>query len=246
MPRASRSILLGTFHTSTMLTFGDAFVDLRQSQPVLADLLWYVTAQAALERSGPKGIRTGLYVLLKVGPELDPRMSLHRLLFGSCVSAFLIFLSLSATSLMDIFQFSMEKEDFERTVRYFVWEGRENYVSRRQMKAAIDKAKGERGAPDFDLPGWERFLQLIRSFLDAPESLTALPFLVKEIAFRAISGPREEPDDHLRRLFQANNRARQFVFSTATYLVHATSLPSEFASLLESDINRLVTPGAPA
>ena len=94
----------------------DAFVGLRQSEPALADLLWFVTTQAALERSGPKGIRSGLSALLKAGPELDPRKPLHRLLFGSFLSAFLIFLSLSATSLIEIFQFSMEREDFERTV----------------------------------------------------------------------------------------------------------------------------------
>lgn len=222
----------------------DALVGLRQSQPNLTDLLLYITTHAALERSGPKGIRTGLSALLKVGPELDPRKPLHRLLFGNCLSGFLIFCSLSITSLMEIFQFSMEKDDFERTVRYFVWEGRDNYVNRRQMKAALDKAKGESTATEFDLPEWNRFLKIVRSFLDAPEALAALPFLAKEIAFRGVAGPRREPDDHLRRLFQMNNRARQFMFATASYLVHATKLPKEFAVSLEDEINALVTPGA--
>ena len=63
----------------------------------------------------------------------------------------------------------MERDDFERTVRYFVWEGRENYMSRRQMKLAIDKVKGDTSASDFDLPEWPRFLNIVRSFLDAPE-----------------------------------------------------------------------------
>jgi hypothetical protein len=114
------------------------------------------------------------------------------------------------------------------------------------MKAAIDKAKGETAATDFELPEWERFLNIVRSFLDAPESLAALPFLAKEIAFRGISGSRKEQDDHLRGLFQANNRARQFVFATASYLVHATNLPREFGLQLEGEINGLVTPGATA
>jgi hypothetical protein len=224
----------------------DAFVQLRQAQPALTELLWYITTRAALDRSGPKGIRVGLSALLKAGPELDPQKPLHRLVFGSCVSAFLIFLSLSATSLMEVFQFSMEKQDFERTIRYFVWEGQENYDSRRRMKAAIDKAKGEIVAADFELPEWDRFLNIIRSFLDAPESLATLPYLAKEIAFRGIAGQRTEPDDHLRALFQANNRARQFVFATASYLVHATRLPREFGQRFEAEINSLVTPGAVA
>jgi hypothetical protein len=222
----------------------DAFDGLRRSEPALADFLWFVTTQAALERSGPRGIRSGLSVLLKAGPELDPRKPLHRLLFNSFLSAFLISLSLSATSLIEIFQFSMERDDFERTVRYFVWEGRENYMNRRQMKLALDKVKGDTSASDFDLPEWPRFLNIVRSFLDAPASSATLPFLAKEIAFRGIAGPRREPDDRLRRLFQANNRSRQFIFATANYLVLAAKLPREFEQLLEAEINGLVTPGA--
>jgi hypothetical protein len=87
-------------------------------------------------------------------------------------------------------------------------------------------------------------LNIVRSFLDAPESSAALPFLAKEIAFRGIAGPRTEPDDRVRLLFQTNNRSRQFMFATASYLVHAAKLPREFEQVLEAEINGLVTPGA--
>jgi hypothetical protein len=163
----------------------------------------------------------------------------HCFLLGNFISAFLIFLSLSSTTLKELFQFSMEKEDFEKTIRYFIWEGRENYLNRRNMKAAIDRAKGESDAKDFDLPEWERFLHVVRSFLDAPESLASLPFLIKEIAFRAMTTRRRDPDEHLRGLFEANNRARQFIFATTTYLVSrvlvsGTAWPSADRRILES------------
>jgi hypothetical protein len=227
------------------LDIWDCFVALGQVQPALGEAVWFATTQAALEASGPRGIRLGLSALIKAAPELDPRRSAHRLLFGGLVSGFLIFLSLSANALKEIFQFSMDKEDFERTVRYFVWEGRENYLNRRNMKAAIDKAKGDSTAAEFDLPEWHRFVQLVRFFLDAPEALSSLPLLTKEIAFRASAGAvRKDADEHIRRLFQMNNRARQFIFATATYLVHAARLPREFEALLESDVNVLVTDAA--
>ena len=92
---------------------------------MLSDLLWFVTTQAALEKSGPKGVRLAISAMLKTAPELDPKKPLHRFVFGNAVSGILIFLSFSATALKEIFQFSMEKRDFERTVRYFIWEGRE-------------------------------------------------------------------------------------------------------------------------
>jgi len=162
------------------------------------------------------------------------------------VSVLLISLSVCATALKDLFQFSMGKEDFERTVRYFVWKGRENYISRRQMKAAIDKAKDDTQGQDFDLPEWDRFLHIMRLFLDAPESIATLPFLTKEVAFRWVTPKRADPDEHLCRLFGSNTTARQFVFACANYFVHATKIPKEFLGLLESEINELLAGGSTA
>jgi hypothetical protein len=104
----------------------DRFVTLGQGQPALVEALWFVTTQAALEQSGPKGVRSGLATLIRVSGELDPTRAVHRLFFGTFVSAFLIFLTLSASALKDVFQFSMERANFEQRLRYFLWEGREN------------------------------------------------------------------------------------------------------------------------
>lgn len=220
----------------------DAIITLGQNNPALTDLLWYVATQSALEQRGAKGIRNCLSALKRCGPELDPRKPLHKVLFGCTVSSFLIALSLSVTSLIQIFQFSMDKKDFEKTVRYFVWEGRENYEMRASMKHAIDRAKGEVANTPFELPEWGRFIELIRLLLDASEALAELPFLCKEFAFRANQQSRQSPDQHLRDIFQSNNRARQFIFATASYLVCAAGLPREFVSGLENEINGLVTP----
>jgi hypothetical protein len=168
------------------------------------------------------------------------------LLFGAVTSAFLIGLSLSASSLIQIFQFSMAKGDFEKTLRYFVWEGKENYEIRLSMKTAMDRARGETPSAGFDLPEWPRFVQVMRSFLDAPEALAELPYLMKEVAFRGVQSFRLDPDEHLRKRFLSNNRARQFIFATVSYLVHANQLPKEFSSQMELDINNLVTPSKAA
>jgi hypothetical protein len=218
----------------------DRFLSLKKLQPALTDALLFLTTHAALELSGPRGVRTGLAFLLKVSGELDPMKPMHATLFRAYLSAILIFLSLSTSSLKDVFQFSMKKESFEQRLRYFVWEGREQYLNRRQMKAAIERAKGEAGPVEFDLPSWGQFVELMRSFLDAPEAIPSLAFLAKEIAFRTASNPKVEVDDHLRQYFHSNKRARQFIFGTASYLVNAAQLPKEFATNLESDINLLI------
>jgi hypothetical protein len=222
------------------LDLWDRLVELGQTNIALGDALRYATTQGALELSGPKGVRLGLAGLLKVAGELDPARPLHRLLFGSYLSAFLIFLSLSASELKEIFQFSMDKGSFEQLLRYYIWEGRDNYNNRRQMKAAIEKAKGQTDAVNFDLPEWNRFVELMRSFLDAPEAISSLAFLSKEMAFRAASKISKDADIHLRHLFISNNRARQFIFATVSYLVSAAQLPKQFQTEFETDINSLL------
>jgi len=157
------------------------------------------------------------------------------------LSSFLIFLAMSVDDLKEVFQFSMLKESFEQRLRYFIWEGRENYAQRRQLRHALEKAKGGEGSAEFDLPEWARFVELVRSFLDAPEALPPLALLAKEMAFRAAGPNRLEPDEHLRMLFASNNRARQFIFATASYLVHAARLPKEFSAQISQDVNQLLS-----
>jgi hypothetical protein len=224
------------------LDIWDSLLSLAAPHNPLADMILFVNARTGTEHSGPKGLRLGLSALLTSGPELDPKRPIHRLVFGTLVSAFLMFLNLSVNSLKEVFEFSMSKDAFEKTIRYFVWEGRDNYEIRRAMRMELHR---QSGAPSqFDLPEWDQFLHIIRSFLDAPEAIASLPFLAKEVAFRSMTGGRKDSDDHLRSRFAANNRARQFIFGAAKYLVSAGKLPTEFNRLLEDEINDLIDTSA--
>ena len=135
----------------------------------------------------------------------------------------------------------MEKRVFEQRLRYFLWEGRDNYFIRKQMRlAALGTAPGANGA-EMELPEWPRLVELMRSFLDAPEALPPLAYLAKEIAFRTVApAPKPAAETQLRRAFEINKRARQFIFLTGNYLVTATKLPREFASNLEAEVNDLL------
>lgn len=121
----------------------DQLIALRKNQPAFVEAVAYVTTHTALEISAPKGLRQGLATLMKVAGELDPAKPLHRLLFGTYVSGFLIFLSKAAGQLTEVFQFSMEKADFEQRLRYFVWEGRENYALRQKLKQCSGSSRAK-------------------------------------------------------------------------------------------------------
>jgi hypothetical protein len=145
--------------------------------------------------------------------------------------------------LKDVFDFNMGRADFEQRLRYFLWEGRENYDLRLKLRRALsDRAGSERDhANEFDLPEWGKLVELVRGYLQAPEALAILPFIVKEIAFRtAVSAQKPEADRHIVKLLSSNNRARQFIFAATSYLVQATSLPRAFQRDMEVAVNSLM------
>ncbi|WP_431269219.1 hypothetical protein [Dankookia sp. P2] len=205
----------------------------------LENLVSFSCTQAALEKSGGRGLRHGLAAFLKAAPELDPAKPRHRLLFGSGLSAYLVFLARAVGELKDVLALPMEREPFEKTLRYFIWEGRENYEIRRQMRAALERARGVEDSSDL-LPEWGRLINLMRSLLDAPDALSALPLLAKEMAFRLAQAPLPLADVRLQRMFRQNPRARQFIFAVTAYLVNAAGLPKDFASAVERDVNMLL------
>ena len=212
--------------------------------PHLADFTFFIGTQAALERSGPKGLRNGLAAIMRSAGELDPSKPVHRMLYGCALSAFLLHGAMCVAALKDIFDFSMPKDRFEQRLRFFLWEGRENYELRLKLRKALserEKPAGGEGSTEFDLPQWSKLVELMRGYLEAPEALMGLPFLAKELAFRSASPSiKNDADTRIKKLFMNNNRARQFIFSASKYLTSAASLPKEFNRELEKEINELV------
>jgi hypothetical protein len=208
-----------------------------------ADLTFFLSTRAPLELSGPKGIRLGLSALMHAGGELDPGKQLHHMVFGCVLSAFLLHMAMAIAVLKDAFDFSMARGDFEQRLRYFLWEGRENYELRFKLHRALQERAGADGSQitDFDLPEWGKLVELVRGYPEAPEALAPLALIVKEIAFRsATPQPKPDADRRISALLLSSNRARQFIFSATAYLIQATKLPRDFERELETRINELI------
>ncbi|WGM39936.1 hypothetical protein [Caulobacter sp. NIBR1757] len=209
----------------------------------LQELVQFSNMAPPLERNGPKGLRGALAILLRAAPEIDPRKPKHIFIYSLALSAFACFSAMTASDMKTIFQFDMTKEDFDRTARYYLWGGRDSYQMRRALKASIDHSGTPDSSIDLELPQWPRFLNMFRSFLDAPDLLSATPYLSKEIAFRAATGSRQEPDHRLSQMLSENKRARQFLFQMNAYLISAARLPKELQDTYESLVNSVTSDG---
>lgn len=220
----------------------DIFIDVPNRFPAMTDLVSYNGTFAALERAGAKGVRQAISALLKAAPEMDPEKDSHFFIYCATVSSFMIFLGQCLSELKDVFSFSMERDEFERVVRYYIWDGKDNFGVRKKMRELLlrSKSDAELNSNDFELPEWDKFLHLVRTCLDAPDAMLPLAYYAKEFAFRMISEPRFDPDLRLKNGLISNNRSRQFLFAAAAYLVSAGRLPKDFARKYEAALNGLM------
>ncbi len=238
----SPNFLYDSTYLSDMNTW-DAMPALINKYTHLSDLAYVSNTTAATEASGAKGARSALGTFIKASPELDPRKSEHLFFYANFLSAFAGFLTIAAVEVKHVFQFDMDKDEFEKTLRYYVWGGKDSYVMRRNFRATMERAGAGGANVEVELPEWTKFVSMFRAFLDAPDALAELPYLAKELAFRTLApASRPDVDARLRSLFTLNNRARQFLFLLNGYLVSVGQLPREFKEAYETLLNTTILP----
>jgi hypothetical protein len=215
----------------------DALAKIREHFPPLRDLVIFLCSQAPLEDSPVAGLRSLVAQLKRVEGELDPSKAQHRALFFLLVAQALVYLSAMARTYHNVFDPSDGLPEFEESLRFFVWGGKEAYELRQRLNVAIQSARGVEKAAVFDFPGWANFLEMFRSFLDAPFTLAPTCLPLKDMAFRELSTVDPQIDARLAKRLQANNRVRQYAMATANYLVSASRLPREFRDHLTTTLS---------
>ena len=241
---ASKDYALPSSYLEQISTW-DAVVKIREQYPALREIVDFLNCQAPLEDSAVVGIRSLVSNLKRVQGELDPNKAPHRALFGLMVAQALVFLSAMARTYHNMFDPAGNANEFEESLRYFVWGGREAYELRQRLNVALKSARGVEAAAQFDFPGWAQFLEMFRSFLDAPFTLGPACLPIKDLAFRELSTPDPKIDARLVKRLQVNNRVRQYAISAASYLVSASKLPKEFKDHFAANINTMLSGAEP-
>lgn len=205
--------------------------------PALDDYWIYLTSSAMLETHAIQGLRSLMAKFKKIDAELDPTKDIHRALFKLTLVQFCLYMSEMVRDFHNIFNPEMDKAEFEKIIRYYVWGGKESYLLRQRLKTALQNAKGVAEVEPFEFPAWERFVGLFRGFLDSPLLLGSVCLPLKDSAFRELSTTTADLDRRLSLRMGANNRVRQFILAAASYLVEATQLPREFKDHLGNDLS---------
>nr|WP_315594756.1 hypothetical protein [uncultured Cupriavidus sp.] len=199
------------------LSAWDALWNMRIKFPRVAILVEYLTSEAAFEQNPAAGFRTLLSRLKQTEGEFDVSKPEHRMLYGIVVSQAITFLAGIVREFNTLFDPEMKLEAFQKSLRNYIWGGREGYELRKRLQAALHANRQEDGQ-EVQLPGWDSFVELIRSLLDAPllAGSSALP--IKDLAFREMATPTLLADARIKDELMSNPRARQFALSANRYI----------------------------
>lgn len=211
-----------------------------KNYPPLHDTIKYLGSTALLQINAAQGIRGLMSQMKQAAGEFDPSKDTHRAVFKLALSQFTMFICVMVRDFQNIFDPQADKMRFEKTLRYYIWGGRENYELRQRLNVALKAAKGVADSEPFEFPAWDRFVELFRAYLDAPLTIGAMCLPIKDMAFRELTDAKEDLERRLTARWKTNNRNRQFAIMASTYFIEAIKLPREFRDDFVNDLNRLI------
>lgn len=236
---ASSDYLVPNSYLENISSWGK-LADIRKNYPNLSDLLTFLNSTALLQLIGTQGIRNLMSHMRHASGEMDPSKDMHRSVFKLALAQFSIFVNEMVRDFHNIFDPQAEKSQFERTLRYYIWGGKDNYDLRQKLNSAIKASRGVKDIEPFEFPAWDRFVDYFRLCLDSPLSLSATCLPIKDMAFRELVSPVPDIDRRLSVRLRANNRVRQFALAAVSYFADASRVPHEFCEEFSSELNSLI------
>jgi hypothetical protein len=215
----------------------DALWDIRTKLPRAAALVEYLTSEAAFEQDPASGFRALLSRLKQAEGEFDVSKPEHRMLYGILVSQATAYLADVVRNFNTIFDPSMKLDAFQKSLRNYIWGGREGYELRKRLQAALHADRPEDGQ-EVQLPGWDAFVELVRSLLDAPILVGSSALPIKDLAFRELGTPSILADARIKRELTSNPRARQFALAVNRYIGSLSRLLQDCSEHLKNEVVR--------
>ncbi|MDA8484775.1 hypothetical protein NNO07_17035 [Pseudomonas resinovorans] len=203
----------------------EIFLGLRSTSAPLAEYLGYATSAFWTIKDYGEQCRKTVARLRKLRPELDPSKTTHLAIFGDALCLFLISLSSLANRLFLLLMRPSVAEEFSAALLASVYGGYENLQSAKRIRQL---ATGLADDTVSIFPDVERFEQLVREVVQAPQQALPAALLAREVGFtylRNAAETRLQVD-----IANESPYAPKFILLAAEYLQRSTKLPPEFAA----------------
>lgn len=162
--------------------------ELTQRFPALRPFVQWIMSDAWLQMDHPTLLRRIIAHGRDVRGDIDPRRDDHLALIFEFSGAFSIAF---ATLVGMIFRRHLQpndRQDLDDAVRVIIWGGRERYNFFNTLRRELAAARGRAVNDDLALPNWDGFLEILRSYLDAPHLAFRTPQLFRALSIAVIQG----------------------------------------------------------
>ena len=170
--------------------------------------------------------------------EMNPDKAKNVAIFYDMLSAACVLWSTMARDVRRFYDLDMDRDTFEKALRYYVWDGRESY----ELRSSLYKRREEGASKQFqetkplELPEWSDLVDLAGILVASPQNVFSCASIAKELAIRHANEPVKQFDARLKADIDANDRVRQFTSKIASYLVKACRLPTDFTAIVRMDL----------
>lgn len=223
----------GTTHVSeneaicSDISVWEEFLSIPGKYPVFADYFSFSRSSYWVIKDSGEQCRKTVAKLRSIRSELDPSKPEHLAIFGDCVSLFMLSISSLANRLFLILMRPASREEFSSLLLAFLYGGYEN------LQAALKIRKLATGAGAEDMvsifPDTERFEQLVREVIQAPQQALPAALLAREMSFGSL---KSQPVTQLQLcISEESPYAPKFVLLAAEYLQRSLKLPPEFGAI---------------
>ncbi|API50574.1 hypothetical protein BMW22_02040 [Rhizobium leguminosarum] len=187
--------------------------------------LYHLTQTVAPTATQPASVFRKIVAELRaVKGNFDPEKGEHlAILFDTMCSCFLMW-AVMAREIRRFYDPTMDKVQFEQTLRFYMWDGRESYLLRQRL---AEKNGRETSTHAIDLPSWNSLVQMAGLIIASPQSVFECAAFCKELSIRSIAKRNGDFENAIKKRVSANNRVRQFTGALAKYLVEASGMPTD-------------------
>lgn len=209
----------------------DTYFSISNRCPQLKELLLYLYRGFWNEEKAELKLRHMIANLRVVKSEFNPDNNLHIATLLDSMSMFAIALNEVVNNIFSQYLLSDDKKELEQQVKVIVWGGLENYEYWNSLRNIITNTSDEQ--KPLVLPEWEKFIQLVRSCLDAPYALNMAPLILKEVGFEFLMDKELiSKVNYSQILARENKQAARFAIIIVEYISKVMKLPPEFIQII--------------
>ena len=164
--------------------------------------------------------------LLRTKGQYDPEKTDHVAIFLDILASAMVLWSALGRDISRFYEVGMDRQSFEKVLRYYIWGGRDHYQTRQQLANLAEKKTT-------DVPAWPKLVNYASLTVSAPKRLLACSHAFREFSIRTITENVSAFDKGLNQRFADDNRLRQFMLGMCGYLVDAGKLPGDMGKAVD-------------